>query len=82
MKKIIFSIFLLCCGISFGQEASGLAPISEDSLQVLHAKLDEMSRSQLMKMKEHFTYRNRIEPSEQNRNLLLYVNQRLEAIHE
>lgn len=83
MRKFIIPVFLVCVvHTSFSQETSKVVPIDQDSLKILYSQIDKMHRPHLMKLKEHFTYRNKIEPSLQNKQLLLYVEEKLLTVQE
>lgn len=78
MKRTFTTALILLLGLgAHAQNTSQVVPIDQDSLQVLYSKIDAMDRGYLIKMQEHFRYRNRIEPSLQNEQLLLYVEEKL-----
>lgn len=81
MKRIfITTTFLLGWFCTYAQETSQIIPISQDSLATLYAQIDELGESDLKRVQEHFRYRLRMEPSEQNKELLLYVDERLRLL--
>lgn len=83
MKRIfITATFLMGWLYPYAQETSQVIPISEDSLKVLYAQIDELGESDLTRVQEHLRYRTRIEPSEQNSKLLLYVDERLKLVRQ
>ena len=51
--------------------------LSADSLQKLYQRIDLLSVFELNKMRESYIYRNRTQPSDQNKRILLYVEERL-----
>lgn len=51
--------------------------ISSDSLQKLYQRIDLLSVFELNKMRESYIYKNRTQPSNQNKQILLYVEERL-----
>lgn len=51
--------------------------ISADSLQKLYQRIDLLSVFDLKKMRESYIYKNRTQPSNQNKQILLYVEERL-----
>lgn len=51
--------------------------LSADSLQKLYQHIDMLSVFDLKKMRESYIYRNRTQPSNQNKQILLYVEERL-----
>lgn len=51
--------------------------ISADSLQKFYQRIDLLSVFELKKMRESYIYKNRTQPSNQNKQILLYVEERL-----
>ncbi|WP_300662906.1 hypothetical protein [Fluviicola sp.] len=51
--------------------------LSSDSLQKLYQRIDLLSVFELNKMRESYIYKNRTQPSNQNKQILLYVEERL-----
>lgn len=51
--------------------------LSVDSLQKLYQRIDLLSVFDLRKMRESYIYKNRTQPSNQNKQILLYVEERL-----
>ncbi|MNU71615.1 hypothetical protein D3C71_610480 [compost metagenome] len=51
--------------------------LSSDSLQKLYQRIDLLSVFDLKKMRESYIYKNRTQPSNQNKQILLYVEERL-----
>lgn len=51
--------------------------LSPDSLQMLYRQIDMLSVFDLQKVRESYVYKNRTQPSNQNRQILLYVEERL-----
>lgn len=51
--------------------------ISADSLQKFYQRIDLLTVFELKKMRESYIYKNRTQPSNQNKQILLYVEERL-----
>ncbi|MDR0802072.1 hypothetical protein [Fluviicola sp.] len=85
MKKIVsLQLFLLMFSFSaFSQEGTGNQAkinylyVSEQSktqpLKVVYDLIDQCSDSELFKLREHFTYKARVEPTEKNKAILAYI---------
>lgn len=54
--------------------------ISSDSLQKLYQHIDSLSYFDLKKWRESFIYRNRTQPSYQNKQILIYIEERQKAV--
>lgn len=53
--------------------------LSPDSLQLLYRQIDQLSVFDLKKVRESYIYRNRTQPSDQNKRILLYVEERIKG---
>jgi hypothetical protein len=51
--------------------------LSSDSLQMFYRQIDRLSVFDLKKVRESYIYKNRTQPSDQNKRILLYVEERL-----
>lgn len=51
--------------------------LSPDSLQMLYRHIDQLSVFDLRKVRESYIYQNRTRPSDQNKQILLYVEERI-----
>lgn len=51
--------------------------LTEDSITRLRLYIDLLSIPQLEKMKESYIYKNKISPTEQNKELLLYIEEKI-----
>ncbi|AEA42114.1 hypothetical protein [Fluviicola taffensis] len=49
----------------------------EDSLRLIYEQIDLLSYFDLKKMRESFIYRNRTQPSYLNKQVLIYIEERL-----
>ncbi len=54
--------------------------ISSDSLQKLYQHIDSLTYFDLKKWRESFIYKNRTQPSYQNKQILIYIEERLKAV--
>lgn len=54
--------------------------LSSDSLQKLYQHIDLLSVFDLKKWRESYIYKNRTQPSQQNRQILIYIEERLKVI--
>ena len=59
---------------------TGPNDISQDSLNVLYERIDELGISQLSKVQEMFRYKIYHEPTQQNKDLLLYIDKKLNEL--
>lgn len=76
-------LFVLCFSISnsFGQEQPDFSkPYSADTLKMVYASIDQMSIFDLEKWRESYIYRSRVAPTEQNKEILNYIEKRRTAI--
>lgn len=85
MKRIVsLQLFLLVLSFSaFSQEGTSNQTridylyVSEQSktqpLTVVYDLIDRCSDSELSKLREHFTYKARVEPTEKNKAILAYI---------
>ena len=53
--------------------------LSADSLQKLYLHIDLLSVFDLKRWRESYIYKNRVEPSYQNKQILIYIEERLKA---
>lgn len=53
--------------------------LSSDSLQKLYRHIDLLSVFELKKWRESYIYKNRTQPSLQNREILVYIEERLKV---
>lgn len=51
--------------------------LSQDELQFFYSELDKMSTFDLKKYRESFIYRRRMNPCVQNREVVLYIEEKL-----
>ena len=72
----------LSVGTIFSQNQPNFPPLSSDSLVLLYEKLDEASMFELQKLQETLIYRIRVAPTDQNKEILNYVEQRLAIINK
>lgn len=54
--------------------------LSADSLQTLYSKIDQLSVFELPKWRESYIYKNRIQPCNQNKQILLYIEERMKVV--
>jgi hypothetical protein len=54
--------------------------LSADSLKIYYWSIDQLSVFDLKKWHESFVYRNRIQPSYRNTQILMYIEERLKAV--
>lgn len=54
--------------------------LSVDSLQKLYRHIDLLSVFDLKKWRESYIYKNRIQPSDQNKQILVYIEERLKVV--
>ncbi|WP_343632027.1 hypothetical protein [Fluviicola sp.] len=54
--------------------------LSSDSLQKLYQHIDLLSVFDLKKWRESYIYKNRTQPSDQNKQILIYIEERLKVI--
>ena len=74
IKNAVTILFLSASSLVFSQiQADLYTSISEDSLHLFLSKIDSATDSDLQKLREAFTYRNRVAPSDQNKRILEYV---------
>ena len=81
MKKLLLSALLLfSCLTATAQNASENSKfpiITEDSLVKLYHFIDDASVFDLTKLQESYRYKSRLEPSTQNKEILLYIDEKL-----
>lgn len=54
--------------------------LSADSIQKLYQRIDALSIFELKKWRESYIYKNRTEPSDQNKEILLYIEERMKPV--
>lgn len=54
--------------------------LSADSLQKLYQHIDLLSVFDLKKWRESYIYKNRTQPSNQNKQILVYIEERLKVV--
>lgn len=54
--------------------------LSVDSLQKLYRHIDLLSVFDLKKWRESYIYKNRTQPSDQNKQILVYIEERLKVV--
>jgi hypothetical protein len=54
--------------------------LSVDSIQSLYQRIDTLSIFELKKWRESYIYKNRTEPSDQNKEILLYIEERMKTV--
>lgn len=54
--------------------------LSSDSLQKLYQRIDSFSIFELKKWRESYIYKNRTQPSYQNKQILLYIEERMKLV--
>jgi hypothetical protein len=54
--------------------------LSSDSLQKIYQKIDQLSVFDLQKWRESYIYKNRTQPSHQNKQILIYIEERLKVV--
>lgn len=54
--------------------------LSPDSLQKLYQHIDLLSVFDLKKWRESYIYKNRTQPSYQNKQILIYIEERLKVV--
>jgi hypothetical protein len=54
--------------------------LSNDSLQMLYQHIDLLTVFDLQKWRESFIYKNRTQPSYQNKQILIYIEERLKVV--
>ena len=54
--------------------------LSSDSLQKLYQHIDLLSVFDLKKWRESYIYKNRTQPSNQNKQILIYIEERLKVV--
>ena len=54
--------------------------LSSDSLQKLYKRIDQLSVFDLNKWRESYIYKNRTQPSHQNKQILVYIEERLKVV--
>ncbi len=54
--------------------------LSVDSIQQLYARIDTLSIFELKKWRESYIYKNRTEPSARNKEILLYIEERMKTV--
>lgn len=81
MKLLLLVLFAGCTFASVtAQTHEQSAPLSEDSIQRIFAHIDELSFFELKKVRESYIYKNRTAPSEDNQRILLYVEEKYQAL--
>lgn len=66
---------------SYGQDRPDFSqPISSDSLSKLYTYVDEMNMFNLLKIQESYIYRSRVAPTDQNKEILKYIEERIAII--
>lgn len=66
--------------LEFHRKKAVIAPpdtLSADSLQSLYNRIDMLSVRDLNKWRESYIYKNRTQPCSQNKQILLYIEDRL-----
>lgn len=53
--------------------------LSADSVQQLYTRIDALSIFELKKWRESYIYKNRTAPSNQNKEILLYIEERMKS---
>jgi hypothetical protein len=51
-----------------------------DTLQLIYRNINLMSDFELKKWRESYIYKNRVQPSSQNEQILLYIEERLKVV--
>lgn len=54
--------------------------LSPDSLQMVYKQIDRLSILDLKKWHESFVYKSRIKPSSQNKDILVYIEERQKVV--
>jgi hypothetical protein len=54
--------------------------LSPDSLQKLYQQIDLLSIFELKKWRESYIYKNRTQPSVQNKQILIYIEERIKVV--
>lgn len=54
--------------------------LSSDSLQKLYQQIDLLSIFELKKWRESYIYKNRTQPSVQNKQILMYIEERIKVV--
>ncbi|WP_430406687.1 hypothetical protein [Fluviicola sp.] len=54
--------------------------LSSDSLQKLYQQIDLLSIFELKKWRESYIYKNRTQPSVQNKQILIYIEERIKVV--
>ncbi len=54
--------------------------LSADSMQMIYQEIDLLSIFELKKWRESYIYKNRTQPSAQNKQILMYIEERLKVV--
>jgi len=54
--------------------------LASDSLQKLYQQIDLLSIFELKKWRESYIYKNRTQPSVQNKQILMYIEERIKVV--
>ena len=81
MKKLLLTLLgILLHVLSFSQiDEHFNIPLTEDSLTQLLVSIDDMGLTDLKKIQEAYRYKSRLVPTDQNKEILLYIDDKLKA---
>ena len=81
MKKLLLTLLGIQLQMfTYGQiDPYFNTPLTEDSLTNLFISINDMGLTELKKIQESYRYKSRLVPTEQNKSILFYIDDKLKA---